>query len=413
MKKMLSNRVLMLSVMLLMVVGYACKDSGPQDLNIVSMTAGGMDLNGAVSPSNVPTDADIVVTFNTTINPTTATAANVVLTQDYDDANIPVTVSASGTTLTISPVDELGGGILYSLELKAGLLNDDDQPLANTTRTFTTAGTFMPSGAKAHYPMDGNANDAAGSYNPSSNGVVDITYVARGSGQAAQFNGTTSIIEIPNGDQLLNTSNMTFSFWMKTNSTGIERGHFVIGLGAFYGIQFEVFGDYSGAKFAIRYALDNGENAAEDMWMPAEATDASNGGWMGWEYARNVSRDDMIAMLKDNWVHVTLTHDGAAKKTTLYYNGERMKVTNFNLWPEGDAKRGVTGLVWAGQAPDVVNELALGFIQSRAGTMWDNEPWGGYDFAGSNHFQGQLDEIKIYHKVLTADEIRLMYESER
>src|SRR5690606_35269821 len=117
-------------------------------------------------------------------------------------------------------------GILYSLELKAGLLNDDDQPLANTTRTFTTAGTFMPAGAKAHYPMNGNANDAAGSYNPSANGVVDITYVTRGSGQAAQFNGTTSIIEIPNGDQLLNTSDFTFSFWMKTNSTGIERGHF-------------------------------------------------------------------------------------------------------------------------------------------------------------------------------------------
>ena len=411
---MFSNRILMLSVMLLIVVGYACKsDSGPQDLNIVSLTAGGLDLNGAVSPSDVPTDADIVVTFNTNINPTSATAANVVLTQDYDDANIPVNVSASGTTLTISPVDELGGGILYSLELKSGLLNDDNQPLANTTRTFTTEGTFMPAGAKAHYPMDGNANDATGSYNPSANGVVDITYVARGDGQAASFNGTTSIIEIPNGDQLINTSDFTFSFWMKTNSTGIERGHFVIGLGAFYGIQYEVFGDYSGAKFAIRYALDNGETAAEDMWMPAEATDASNGGWMGWEYARNVSRDDMIAMLKDNWVHVTLTHDGAAKKSTLYYNGERMKVVNFNLWPEGDIKRGVTGLIWDGQAPDVVNEMAFGFIQSRAGTMWDNEPWGGYDFPGANHFQGELDEIKIYHKVLTETEIRLMYESEQ
>lgn len=414
MKNLFSNRILMLSVILLIVVGYACKkDSGPQDLNIVSMTAGGMDLNGAVSPSDVPTDADIVITFNTNINPTSATAANVVLTQDYDDANIPVTVSASGTSLTISPASELGGGILYSLELKSGLLNSDNQPLANTTRTFTTAGTFMPAGAKAHFPLNGNANDAAGSYNPTANGVVDITYVARGSGQAASFNGTTSIIEIPNGDQLINTSNLTFSFWMKTNSTGIERGHFVIGLGAFYGIQFEVFGDYSGAKFAIRYALDNGETAAEDMWMPAEATDASNGGWMGWEYARSISRDDMVAMLKDNWIHVTLTHDGAAKKTTLYYNGERMKVTNFNLWPEGDIKRGVTGLIWDGQAPDVVNELALGFIQSRAGTMWDNEPWGGYDFPGANHFQGELDEIKIYHKVLTETEIRLMYESEK
>ncbi|HRW97023.1 MAG TPA: hypothetical protein P5104_05805, partial [Bacteroidales bacterium] len=111
--------------------------------------------------------------------------------------------------------------------------------------------------------------------------------------------------------------------------------------------------------------------------------------------------------------HVTYTYDGAAKKGTLYYNGEKMKSFDFNLWPEDDPKLTVTGMKYRGVAPEVLNEFALGFIQSRGGTLWDNEPWGGYDFPDANHFKGQLDDIRFFHKVLTPTEISLMYESEK
>ncbi|MDV7397841.1 hypothetical protein RZS08_40950, partial [Arthrospira platensis SPKY1] len=84
-----------------------------------------------------------------------------------------------------------------------------------------------------------------------------------------------------------------------------------------------------------------------------------------------------------------------------------------NLWPEGDAKQTVVGMKYGGAEPDVKNDLAFGFIQSRAGTMWDNEPWGGYDFPDANHFKGQLDDIRFFHKVLTPTEIQLMYNSEK
>ena len=96
-----------------------------------------------------------------------------------------------------------------------------------------------------------------------------------------------------------------------------------------------------------------------------------------------------------------------------YYNGVKMKSFDFDLWPAGDAKLGVKGLKYGGVTPDVANELALGFIQSRAGTMWDTEPWGGYDIPTANHFRGQLDDLRFYHKALTAAEIDLMYKSEK
>ncbi|MGB9747089.1 MAG: LamG domain-containing protein [Bacteroidales bacterium] len=221
------------------------------------------------------------------------------------------------------------------------------------------------------------------------------------------------MIEIPNGDQLINTHDFTISFWVKTNSADKTSGHFVLGLGAFYGIQFEIFGGYDGAKFAIRYELGDGTTAPEDMWFPSDATDNTNGGWQGWDFAKPIPKDQMVAMLKDNWLQVVYTYNSAERKGTLYYNGEKMKSFDFDLWPDNDPKRTVVGLKYGGVAPEVVNELAFGFIQSRAGTLWDNESWGGYDFPGANHFKGLLDDVRIFHKALTATEINLMYNSEK
>ncbi|MDO8896497.1 MAG: LamG-like jellyroll fold domain-containing protein, partial [Bacteroidales bacterium] len=253
-----------------------------------------------------------------------------------------------------------------------------------------------------------------GSFNPLANGVVAVSYTASrnaAAGKAATFNGTTSIIEIPNGDQLINTKNLTLSFWVKAVDQG--KGHFVIGLGAFYGLQFEMFGGLDGAKFAIRYEMADGTTETEDMWFPSEATYNANGGWQGWDFAKSISQPDMVAMLKEKWLHVTYTYNGDAKKGTLYYNGEKMKSFDFNLWPDDAPKKTAKGIKYAGQLPDVQNELAFGFIQSRAGSMWAGETWGGYTFPEANHFKGQLDDVRFFHKVLTDNEIQLMYNSEK
>ena len=416
------NTTLMIvsAIFFMAVMFQSCgTDSTPLDLNIESMTVGGIDLNTATPPNNVPADATIEVTFNSSVKASTATSANITLVQDYDNSDIPLLISVNGATITIQPEEELGSGALYQLTLRSGLLNEDDQPLANTSRTFTTAGTFSPAGTVAHWTFEDNADDVVGNYNASE--AIDITYsTSRNAeaGLAATFNGNTSIIEIPNGDELINTSDFTLSFWVKTNSeghvneNGDPAGHFVIGLGAFWGIQYEIAANYESAKFAIMFETADGTAVGEDMWFPAEATDANSGGWQGWDYARSLTPQQMVNLLKDNWLHVTLTYDGNDRKARLYYDGELMKSFDFDLWPEDSIQRTVTGIKYAGQAPEVVNDLAFGFIQSRAGTLWANEPWGGYDFPTSNHFKGQLDDIKIYHKVLTETEIQLMYQSE-
>ncbi len=416
MKKQLYFLNVLFMALIVMVSVSSCNDEeDPVALTLSTLMAGDIDLNGATAPNNVAAEPVIIATFSTNVDEASASAANITLMRDYDNTVITTSITVSGSTITITPADRLATGALHKLTFAAGLKATNGEMLTTeVSRTFTTDGFFAPSGMVAHWSFEDNAEDHVGTYDASAE--IDINYVAgrkATAGKAADFNGTTSIIEVPNGDELINTQNFTLSFWMKTNSTDKTSGHFVIGLGAFYGLQFEVFGGYDGAKFAIRYNLSDTATVAEDMWFPSEATYADNGGWQGWDYAKSIPANEMIALLKDTWLHVTYTYDGMEKSGKLYYNGEKMKSFDFDLWPDGDAKRVVTGMTYAGVAPEVVNELAFGFIQSRAGTLWDTETWGGYDFPEANHFKGQLDDIRIFNKALSQAEVELMYDSEK
>jgi hypothetical protein len=385
----------------------SCKKD-PEPLALASLMAGTIDLNGATSPNNVPVNPSIVATFNVEVDPATANATNITMVQDYDDASIALTITVSGKSITIVPQANLGTGTLYQLSFGAGLKSVDALAITPLQRTFTTEGFFAPAGAVAHFTFEDNANDIIGPWDPIAADIIDITYTASrkaAAGKAATFNGTTSLIEIPNGDLLMNANSFSIAFWVKTNSTGKTNGHFVMGLAGWNGIQYEIFGGYDGSKFAIQYQHATG-TAAEDMWFPALA----DLGWQGWTYAKSLTAAEMMAKLKDNWLHVVYTYNAPTKVGTLYFDGVKMKSFDFNLWPTGDAKKGVTGLKYAGLAAD--KKWALGFIQGRNNRTISDD-WANYANPANNHFKGQLDDIRIWHKAIKENEILLMYNSEK
>lgn len=411
--------IMAMAMMVFMFQACGGDDNGPVELNIVSMTVDGADLNGAVSPSDIATDASIVITFNSDIKAETATSSNITLIQDYDDSNIELTITVDGPMLTVKSASILGSGTLYNFAISMGLLNTDDQPLASTNRTFTTDGTFSPSGMIANWTFEDTSEDIVGSYDPAASAVVDITYSASRNteaGKAATFNGNTSIIEIPNGDQLVDTDEFTLSLWVKTNSAGHVNenddptGHFVLGLAAFYGLQLEIGGGYDFLKMPNWIALSDGSTrGGGDLFWNGDGKTRDNDGWQGTTFN---DVEDLTTIAKDKWMQVVFIFSGPEKTRSMYVNGELRITHDFSLWPEEATERLVTGMAYGGVEPETYPELAFGFVQSRAGTLWDDQPWGGYDFTTSQHFKGQLDDIKIYHKVLTATEIQLMYASE-
>jgi hypothetical protein len=388
------------------------KDEDDPPFALSSITAGSIDLNGASSATGVPANSTITATFTGNVDP----ASTVQLQRDYDDANLDVTVTASGNTLTIDPNNDLGNGTLYILSLN-GIKSQKGETLASVDRSFTTEGGFVPAGQVAYWNFEDNANDAVGAYDPAAADVIGITYVAgrnANAGKAAAFNGQNSLIEIPNGPALMNTNNFTLSFWMNASSENKTSGHFVMGLGAFKGFQFEIPGDFSSVKLAAQYDLGNGSTGSEDLWFPGDGKDANNGGWQGWDFVKDLTATGGVpTLIKDKWAHIVCTYNATTKKGTMYINGEKMKSQDFNLWPAEDAKRGVTGLKYGGTAPEVGNKLAFGFIYDRSSQLFSAEPWGNYANPDANHFKGQLDDVRIFHAALTEQEAKLVYDSEK
>jgi hypothetical protein len=389
-----------------------CKKSETTQLSLSSLMAGDIDLNGATAPNNVPVNPTITAVFSTDVDASSATAANIMLMQDYDNSMIDLNITTSGNTITIEPASPLGNGALYKLSFGSGLIAANGTALTAIDRSFTTEGTFVPAGQIAYWNFEDNANDQVGNFSPESSGITAITYTASRSteaGKAATFDGATSLIEIPNGDQLSNTSDFSLCFWVNADST--KHGQYVMGLSAWYGFQFEIAGDYGSCKLAAQYDFGDGTSGSEDLWFAGDGQTRDNGGWQGWTFCKDLSSSGGVqALLASKWAQVVCVYNSASKVGTMYINGEEMKAQDFDLWPDGDPKQGVVGLKFAGNPGN--NAFVFGFIQDKNDpTVTDT--WADYSNPDNNHFKGQLDDVRIFHKALTATEVMLMYNSEK
>jgi hypothetical protein len=402
--------------------GAGCR-RGPSEFILTSVIADSVELNTSGETILASVNPIIVATFNSDVDPGTVETSAISLIQEFDGSLIDITITTLGAVITINLNQELLPGTLYKLEFTDDLGSIDGIAFNTVTYSFSTPGTFAPKGALAHWMFEGNADEQSGTFNPAPDGIIAITYGPSrnaGAGLAAIFDGDRSIIEIPNGDALMNTSNFTLSFWVKTDSdghtdaSGNPAGYLVMGLGAFFGFQFEISADFSSCNLVARFDVQDQVSVSSDLLFIGDGKIRDNGGWIGTEYCKNLTGSKGVAgLLKDKWAQVVCMYESSSRRSSLFINGEKMIVNNFNLWPEGDDRHFITGLKYDGAEPLTFNELAFGFMQSRGGSILDTDPRYGYDFITSNHFKGLLDDVRIYHRTLTEMEIRHMYDSEK
>lgn len=410
------SAILLLAMLAVGISSCNKDDDKPVALTLTGLKAGDIDLNGATAPNNVPFNPTIVATFSTDVDASTASGTYITLLREYDQAVVPVTITTSGKTVTINPTEGLASGALHSLTFAPGLKSTGGESLGNSVaRTFSTDGFFAPSGMVAYWDFNGDGKDKVGSYDAAAS--IDINYVDSrkgAAGKAASFNGTTSIIEVPGADQLMNTKDFTLSFWAKAEPVG--HGHFVMGLAAFHGFQFELSGGFDNFKMPVQFDYGDGTSGTGgDLVYNGDGQTKDNGGWRGTIF--NKEDASLPAKLENKWFHIVYVYNSQTKIRSMFLNGEKAVAQDHNLWFDDDGnpfpERGITGLKYDGTPPETLPELAFGFIQSRGGTLWDNEPWGGYDFPDANHFKGLLDDVRIFHKPLSEAEIQLMYNSEK
>jgi hypothetical protein len=414
-KQLLFSLVLLAVVLSVALNGCSKKDNGPSNLTLVSLKAGDIDLNGVTAPSNVPANPTITATFNESVDPTTATNANITLVRTYDTASIPLTISVSGAVVTITSTGgNLGTGAAFKLSVNTSVKSTGNLVLtAQLDRTFTTLGSFVPTGQIAYWNFENQVNDQVGSYNPMDGGVIDLTYAAShttAAGQAGLFNGTTTLVRIPNGDILMNQSDFSLSFWVMADST--KHGQFVMGLAGAKGFQFEITGDYSWCKLAAQYKYADGTSSgSEDIYFPGNGQTKDNGGWMGWTFCKDLTNSGGVqALIANQWAHIICTFNHTTELGTMYINGAMMKQQDFHLWPAGDPKQTAIGLKYAGKPAG--NVFVFGFIQDKE-NLTLSDAWADYSVTTNNHFKGLLDDVRIYNRALSAAEVKLSYNSEK
>jgi hypothetical protein len=241
-------------------------------------------------------------------------------------------------------------------------------------------GVVSTVGLLAYYPFNGNIYD----YSKNQNHGIDSTtgvYVTGISGKAHDFNGTTDFIKLKN---TLNFSNgLTFSFWIKSrgyvngqNNGCVISKYSMAGRRSFfinsYGYQSQVSRNEISATF-----FPDGYSTSRQEWVSSNTLKS--------ELSRFPSDPDLwsffkpAALIINTWtfcvVNCTDTHIEIWLNGKLTCTKQRENDSYFNSSVE----------------PIIIGNILHG------------------GEGKNNHLNGSLDELRIYNRSLTKEEILILY----
>lgn len=215
----------------------------------------------------------------------------------------------------------------------------------------------LSEGLVAYYPFNGNANDMSGKGNNGSVSAATLTTDRFGnSNYAYSFNGSSSHIRV-NHSSSLNSSSVSISGWFNTNTLPTNEADSVKGIvNKWWQLNSTCNGNYN--AYSLGLTKPAGKNPVVGAATSFYAGDVF--------YSSNVIE-------KNKWYHFTFTHS-ATSGGKLYVNGQ---LVNSNTT--------------AGTICNSTNPIYIG-AEVTNGTLW-------------RFFNGKIDDIRIYNRVLTQSEI--------
>lgn len=217
-------------------------------------------------------------------------------------------------------------------------------------------------GLRAYYPFSGNANDVSGNNNnPVFNNATLVADRFGNPASAYAFNGTSSYMRIPNSPSLNTTNRMSISAWVKV--TGFYQGTCHDNNILMKGIS-----DQTNNIYLLRFSDNIFFNHTQcSVPIPDETHQ------MFWGHYCTTPVPPNQYLQRDVWYSVIWTYDGTT--TATYVNCAR-------------TIQGTGSLTFTN-----TEDLYFGK------TIIPNYPY---------WFNGVLDEVRIYDRVLTMDEINVL-----
>ncbi len=263
-------------------------------------------------------------------------------------------------SLAGSATSVLVGGLdpetFYTFEIYAFDLAGNESPIADiTVSTEAELNTGEP-GLVAWYKFDGDANDATPYANHGAIGgnpvFENVTHPNGVGGQAIKFDGQQDSVLAPNAVQLI-SDYTTVSFWIRPDAVSTAAESYVLDFG----------------HWDQRWKISLPQHQ-KIVWTTNSKNAVSN------NFIHDMDSKDGNELVVGFWWYVTMVHDGV--NDIIYIDGE-----------------------------EVNNLPAAGTLNST------NRPFGmgSNPIDGGQYFNGALDEVKIYNRALTPEEVAKLYQS--
>ena len=308
-------------------------------------------VDPANNATNVSVYTPIKVSFSEFMNKASAEGAFSI------DPSVSGTFSWDGNTMIYVPSSPLALSTTYTVTIGTGAKDLAGNSLSSTfSFSFTTSAVALddPSLVGLWHFDEGSGTTASDSSGKGNNGqlVNGPVWTTGKVGNALQFDGVDDYVNIPNSANLNPTSQITIDFWVNAPSYA-DYGMMVSKI---YSEQWAVM--WHGGSGRIRCDI-----------MPWFSYSGSHG-----EFYSNTE------LSLNQWHHVACTFDG----------------TNARIYIDGVLDK--TSAAVSGSISTSTHPLLIG-------TFWPEV------YPGVYSFRGELDEVEIYDRALTADEIKAHYKA--
>lgn len=295
-----------------------------------------------------------------------------------------------------------------SLVLASGVVltscgDDDSSSSLPPIGGYNSADEIGAADLVAYWPLNGNGVESKSGQTPSN--TVATQWVAGPKGQAASFNqGYLNYPVIPSLTAM--TGSFTVSLWAKVSNNGTNPTMFFqmtkpsstttnewngpMNVMAETGIGSRLItSDTLKVKGLFNFNKPDGVSFGGDAVNAEQLSDddIANGGVV------------VVNKTAGQWMHVVYTYDGTTSINRLYVNG--VKISN-PQWEERNKVGGVN--VGIPYQPFATSHPVIGTF----GTILTNNADG-----WQKSMIGQVDEIRVFKKVLVASDINSLYELEK
>jgi len=218
---------------------------------------------------------------------------------------------------------------------------------------FTSLGDLPFAGLLAYFPFNGNANDESGhSRNGSVHGASLTTDRFDNPNSAYYFNGISDYISLLPPNSFIGLNNYSISFWVKPTGIPVNSGEIMIGIGSASSPYSQAVSYKTSATSYYGASYNVGNNPIE-------------------------SYSTACCFERNNWVHVVITRDSY----------------NVNSYINGTLIIHQTTCETNGQDADYGTAPFAAIIGGRS------------NLSPKNFFKGIIDEVRIFDRALSDNEI--------